>query len=430
MKSKLKVASVLLLGSLAFGSLIIAFAFLNPTPPRSVVMSTGPDGSAYAELASRYKDYLSQNGITLELKKSEGARQNIDRLNDLNGDVDIGFVTMGTPDVAASANVRSLGTMFFEPLWVFVSDPVLASGDLSVIENKTISIGPPGSRTNSASRSLFSLLGFDPNELNLVTLEPDEAAEQLTDGVIDVALMVTNSATPLVKRLLANPAVSLVNFRRASAYSALFPELTKLIVPEGVGDLARGLPPEDVNILAFTALLAVREDLHPAIQMLLLDAATQIHSTPDMFHADGRFPASKVFAIPLSQSASRYYTSGRPFLQRFLPFWLAVFVMQVLVAALPLVGVVYPALKLLPSVFEWTMRRRIFRLYGELRKIESRISKDCAADDCAKISASLEELDRRVRNLKVPVTFSNMVFALRSHVNVVRTRHLANMNAA
>lgn len=200
-----------------------------------------------------------------------------------------------------------------------------------------------------------------------------EAAEKLKAGEIDAVFMVTYSTTAVVKDLLATQNATLVSFTRANAYAALFPQIKKLSVPAGVGSLAKNLPPEDVNILAFTTILAVREGLHPGIQSLLLDAATQIHSVPDLFHAEGSFPSTKVFHIPLSSSASRYFTSRKPFLQRFLPFWLSVLVMQILVAALPLIGVIYPALKIFPTVYNWAMRRRIFRLYGELRRLETEL---------------------------------------------------------
>jgi TRAP-type uncharacterized transport system substrate-binding protein len=417
--TKIFVVAIVLVACL---SLSVAFSLLNPTPPRTIVMSTGPDGSAYAEFAEQYREHLLVNGINLELRSSGGAGENLKRLTEPQGDVDVTFVTMGATGSIQASNVESLGAMFFEPLWVFTNDSDLANGNLGSIQEKRISIGPVGSRTNSSTRYLFKLWGIESDQPLFLTLNPVDAAEKLKAGEIDAVFMVTYSATAVVKDLLATQDVKLVGFKRANAYAALYPQIKKLSVPAGVGSLAKNLPPEDVNILAFTTILAVREDLHPGIQSLLLDAATQIHSVPDLFHADGSFPSNKVFHIPLSPSASRYFTSGKPFLQRFLPFWLSVLVMQILVAALPLIGVVYPALKILPSVYNWTMRRRIFRLYGELRRLEAELVNNAINGSEGNFAEKLDELDRTVSNLKVPVTFSNLVYALRAHIDVVRTR--------
>ena len=410
------------IGLLSVAGLIVAFSVLNPTPPRTVVMSTGPAGSAYAAFAEQYREHFAANGINLQMRRSGGAQENLERLVDQNDDVQVAFITMGSPDDAATEKLFSLGAMFFEPLWVFASDDDIANRNLTSVSEKKISIGLPGSRSNSAARQLFRLLGFAADDLPFLELDPQIAAAQVKDGTIDAVILVTNAATPLVKDLLASTSVTLVDFVRASAYTALYPQLKKLVVPAGVGSLAKNLPPNDVNILASTAILAVRRDIHPAIQTLLLDAASQIHAAPDLFHADGRFPSVTVYRLPLSPEASRYYTSGRPFLQRFLPFWLAILVMQVLVAALPLLGLIYPALKFMPSAFDWAMRRRIFLLYGELRVLESELPASIANNSVDDFIRKLDDLDSRVRNLKMPINFSNLVFALRSHVNVVRAR--------
>ena len=413
---------IIAIGLVSVAGLVVAFSVLNPTPPRTVVMSTGPEGSSYAAYAEQYREHFAANGIDLQLRRSGGAKENLDRLIDQDDDVQVAFITMGSPDNAATEKLYSLGGMFFEPLWVFASDDDIANRNLASVSEKKISIGLPGSRSNSAARGLFRLLGFAADEVSFLELDPQVAVGPLKDGEIDAVILVTNAATPLIRDLLASTSLTLVDFVRASAYTALYPQLKKLVVPAGVGSLAKNMPPSDVNILAFTAILAVRKDIHPAIQTLLLDAASQIHAAPDLFHADGRFPSVSMNQLSLSPDASRYYTSGRPFLQRFLPFWLAILVMQVLVAALPLLGLIYPALKFMPSAFDWAMRRRIFLLYGELRVLESELSASIASNSVDEFIRKLDDLDSRIRNLKMPITFSNLVFALRSHVNVVRAR--------
>jgi hypothetical protein len=248
-----------------------------------------------------------------------------------------------------------------------------------------------------------------------------QAAEVLLRGEIDAATLVTAWDSSVVRQLLASSEVNLVGFDRADAYVALNPHLTKLRLPAGVGDLATNRPPVDVELLAPKASLIVRRDLHPAIQYLLLEAATAIHSSPDIFQRFGRFPAAERGDLPLSQSAQQYYKSGTPFLQRYLPFWLAVFATRLLVLLIPLIGIAYPLLRVLPSLYPWYVRRRILRLYGELRLIEEELQSrgDAAGSELLK---RLQQWDERAQRLHIPVNFVPTLYSLRTHIALLRDR--------
>jgi hypothetical protein len=255
-----------------------------------------------------------------------------------------------------------------------------------------------------------------------VALSPQDAAEQLRRGDIDAAFIMTSADLPVVRALLADPAIDLVSFRRAAAYVALYPFLTQLTVPEGVGDLAANRPPTDVTTIGASVSLAVREDLHPALQALLVRTASQIHAGPGMFNAAGRYPAAEAIDLPLSDSATQYYKSGIPFLQRYLPFGLAVLVGQVLFVLLPIVGVLYPVLRLAPGLYGWFMRHRIIRLYGELKLLEHELDSDPGNERKLTLRDQLEQLDRRVSRMHIPAAYASLVYTLRLHINLVRGR--------
>ena len=176
-----------------------------------------------------------------------------------------------------------------------------------------------------------------------------------------------------MRRLIADERVGLTNVPRADAYVALYPFLSKVTVPAGVGDLGKHLPPSDVTLFATKASLVVRRDLHSAIQYLLLNTAARIHSGVGMFHRAGRFPAAEGIDLPLSDQAIQFYKSGLPFLQNNLPFWMASLVGRLLVLLIPIVAVLYPMVRLLPELYNWLMRSKIARLYGELRFLEDEI---------------------------------------------------------
>ena len=74
-------------------------------------------------------------------------------------------------------------------------------------------------------------------------------------------------------------------------------------------------------MLAPVASLVARENLHPALVDILIEAAKEVHRNGDIFTPTDRFPATDHLDFPLSSEALRYLTAGPSFLQRYLPFW-------------------------------------------------------------------------------------------------------------
>lgn len=412
---------LIIAGGFALGilSLVVTFSIVDPTPPERITMTTGPAGSAAALIGEEYRHILAESGIELVLQPSAGARENLERMS--RGESDLGFLTMGTPDASQQDTLRSLGAMYFEPLWIFTTAPKKLDFGFEDLNNSKWSIGPPGSRTNSATRLLLELNGVDTTGLKLLELPPIEAAERLAAGEIQVVSMVSDAASQVLRDLLGMEDATLVDFNRADAYVALFPELRKLIVPAGIGSIAKNLPPHDTRILAFTTMLGVQEDLHAITQSLILDAATKVHSVPGIFHTDASFPLSVHQIIPLSDSAAAYYADGRPLLLRFLPYWLAVFIMQILTAAIPLLAVIYPLMNYMPSFFDWFMRRQLYQVYVELRRIDQ-IVQSADKAQLETFENRLDEMERRATSMRVPVTYAAMLYGLKTHIGGVRQK--------
>jgi hypothetical protein len=211
-------------------------------------------------------------------------------------------------------------------------------------------------------------------------------------------------------------------YPRADAYVALFPFLTRLVLPMGAADMAANVPPHDVTVFAPKASLVVREDVHPALQYLLLQAAAQIHARPDIFQASGRFPAPEADDFPLSKNASQYYKSGPPWLQRYLPFWMAVFAGQAMLFLIPVVGILYPLLRGAPALYGWTMRLRIYRLYGELKFLEADFETRLRDVDVATLLGRLDTFEKRVSRFRIPRGFVPMLYTLKQHIGMVLSR--------
>jgi hypothetical protein len=347
--------------------------------------------------------------------------ENLALLRDAASGVSVAFAQAGAATTEDADTLASLGTVFYEPLWLFHRG-VRMDGGFAALRGKRLSIGPEGSGTRALALRMLALGGIDDRSPGLLPLAPAEAAASLIRGEIDFAALVSSWDSPDVRELLTTPGVELVSFPRADAHLALNPYLSKLVLPAGVGDMARNIPPADVVLVAPKASLVVRRDLHPAIQVLLLDAAVEVHSRPGVFQRAGEFPAPEAIDLPISEDARQFYKSGRPFLQRYLPFGLAVLARRLLVVLVPLAGVAYPVLKSLPALYAWSMRRRVFRLYGELKLVELEMEGGGAAASAQDLLARLNDLDERASRLHVSQGQAAHAYNLRHHIRLIRER--------
>jgi TRAP transporter TAXI family solute receptor len=389
-------------------------------PPRTIVMATGAEGGANYQLGTRYREILAQAGVTLQLRPTAGGLENLALLRDPKSGVSVGFIQGGTTNKQESPNLESLGTVFYEPLWLFHRSEI--GEGIQALRGRRMSIGPEGSGTRALALELVKRLKLAGSLGKLLDFTPQVAAEKLIAGDIDLAFIVTGWDSPTVQRLMTAEDIELASFQRADAYIALYPFLNKLVLPAGVGDLAMNRPPADVVLLAAKASLAVRTDLHPAIQYLLLNAAIQIHSQPGIFQKAGQFPAAESIDLALSEEAQGFYKSGRPFLQAHLPFWIAALVERVLFVLVPLAAVLYPLFTFLPKIYDWIMRSRIMRLYEEMRSIEGEVEAQGQGYDADTMVAKLDQLEVRANALQLPRFYAIMLYTLRAHINLIRGR--------
>ena len=405
-------------GTLFVIALITGVLFYS-RPTNTVVMTTGAKDGAYEAFGHQYKAILARSGVELRLLPSGGSVENFKRLNDPHSGVTVGFVDGGLTNESESPDLNSLGSAFYEPLWFFCRGGI-PDVRLESLRGRKVAIGPEGSATRVVAERLLALNGVDRGIAQMMPLSGAESAEALLRGEIDAAFLVAPWDTPAVRRLLASSAVELVSFPRTDAYVALLPFLTKLTVPAGVGDLASNRPPADVPVLALKASLVVRKDLDSALQYLLLDAAVQIHSAPGIFQKAGQFPAAEQVDLPLSDDAQQFFKSGRPLLQRTLPFWLAGLVGKALFVLIPVVGILYPLARFAPALYGWSMRRRIFRYYGELKHIELEL--ESGRGDRGEMIERLDLLEQRVNQLRVPTMYAQFLYVLRSHVALIHAK--------
>ena len=404
--------------------------FIKPALPDLITLSTGAAAGAYHGFAQRYAKVFEREGVTLVLNPSKGSVDNLARLKDDAAGIDSGFVQGGLGLLSLNpklpppdeTTMYSLATLFHEPVWVFYRIAKTFDG-FGQLKGLRVAVGAPGSGTRKVALELLTAAGVDASNTSISDHGGKVASELLDHGRLDAGFLIAAPKAPVVQALLTNRNLKLISLAQAEGYTRHFPSLTPVALAAGVADLKNNIPAQDVTLLANTANLVIRRDLHPALAYLLLEAAVKVYGTPELLHRPGEFPGAKAAGFPLAPEARRYFQTGRPFLQRYLPFWLANFIERMLVLLIPLVAVVYPVVKLLPEWFFWRVKNKIYKSYGELNFLGRDlgvIGRDAVAR--AKCLARLDEIEASASDLSGPLALSDRVYTLRGHIEYVRQR--------
>ncbi len=410
-----------------------AYFLLQPAPPKRIVLATGPEQSALDQFGKRYAAELARHGIEVELLTTRGSLDNLMALSDAARNVDVGFVQGGSSEYARTEDEErsdlplvSLGSMFFEPVWIFyreesaqgLSQSALAA--LAQRERWRVSFGADGSGTPGLMNKLLAANRISVEDLQTVKLELTPAVVSLLSGELDAVAFVSAPEAPMAQMLLQTPGVKLLEFVQAEAYSRRFAFLSPVVLPRGVADLERNVPPKDIPLVAPITSLIAREGTHPALIQLLVQAATRIHSSPGWIARGGQFPTAQAPEFPLAAEAERFYLNGPPFLQRYLPFWLANLIDRMWVVLFSIIAVMIPLSRILPPLYAFRVRRRIFRWYRQLREIETQLEE--GQTPAASLLEELQKLEFRIAHISVPLSHTHALYDLRDHISLVRRR--------
>jgi TRAP-type uncharacterized transport system substrate-binding protein len=441
---------------LAVGLLVLAYLWLDPTPPKSVRLATGPAQSAYDEFGKRYKKALAANGIEVVLLPSQGSSENLRLLRE--GKADLGFVQGGSNDRATTeeSGLESLGSLFVEPVWLFLREdsarkvaaaacantpqpphgakapsgqrnasssaasdqPQLSA--LTQLQGLRLNIGARGSGVPRLMRKLFEANNIDVQQITVSQLEQTPATVAFLAGELDAIVFASAPESLMVQMLLQTPGVKLMDFAQSEAYSRRFSFLTPVVLPRGVVDLARDMPANDLRLVATTTALLTREQTHPALLQLFAQAARDLHSPAGWFNRAGTFPTTEHSEYPVSREAERAIKGGQPFLQRYLPFWLANLVERMWLALGIIIAILLPLSRIVPPLYEFRIRSRVFRWYGQLRAIENDMQ--AQEPDRAHLAQELDALEAKAGRISVPLSYADELYALRNNINLVRRK--------
>ena len=434
---------------IAIAMLIAAYVVLDPTPPRKVTLATGPERSAYEDFGQRYAIELKRAGIDVELRRSAGSRENLRLLRQPKERVDLAFIQGGANDVIARSNANnqkksaedkakneeddstvlvSLGSLFYEPYWLFYREEAAKAIDkktrtltmMPQLKGMAVNVGGRGSGTPGLTSRLMTVNFMERDDVKRSNLGDTDAVVAILDGKIDAMAMVAAPESQYVQMRLQTPGIKLLEFSQAEAYARRYGYITPIVLPRGVADLSRDVPPHDVPLIGATTSLVAREGTHPALVQLFVQAAARIHSGPSWTARAGQFPSTQATEFPIAKEAERFYRTGPPVLQRYLPFWLANLIDRMWVALFSIVAILIPLSRLVPPLYEFRVRSRIFRWYRNLRDIENDMDERVGTRD--ELLHRLDKLDARVSAIAVPLSYTDEVYALRSHIDLVRAK--------
>ena len=412
---------VLLISAVAIWA---AIHFVRPAPPDTITITSGPDGSIFRATADKYARILARNGIKLKILPSEGSLENLKRLAGPSAQTDVGFVQGGLSNmVDNTGDLVSLGSIFYEPLAIFYRS-VKPIKWLSQLKGERIAIGPEGSGTRFLALTLLKANGIEPNDsTKLLDLSGEAAAQAVLKHEADAAFLTGDSATgSSMRELLHAPGIRRFDFVQADAYVLRFPYLSKLVLPTGSLDLGKNLPENPLTMIAPTVELIARDNLHPALSDMLIEAAREVHGHASLLQKAGEFPAPLEHEYRISDEALRYYKSGKSFLYRYLPFWAASLADRTILVLVPVIVLLIPTLRLVPILYGWRIKTRIFRRYGELMALERAALAQTTPEERKELLNRLEEFENKVITTKMPGSYADQLYVLRSHINFVRTR--------
>ena len=406
-------------GALLAAGFVFAYQFVGPAPPSEITIAAGPKDGAYYRYAERYRAILAADRIQLHVRETRGSTDNLKLLRDPESGVDLAFLQSGTAEDEADSLV-SLASVAYEPLWIFLRGK--PPQKLVELEGKRLAIGYEGSGTRLAVHRILSEVGIDSPPTELLALGGSEAAVALEKDEVDVAFFVAAVEAPFIQDLLRVDGLRLVSLDRSPAYARRQRNLASVTLLQGVIDIEKNTPPEDVRLLAPLAILVARSDFHPALVDLVLGAAGRVHGTPGIFEDQSEFPSARYVDLPLSEEAARFLERGPSFLNRFLPFWAANFVDRMFILLIPILTLLIPLFKVAPAVYRWRVRSRFKRWYRDLQKIDIALGATGDGVDYRATLERLEAIQEELGKITVPPAYGDELYHMRFHVSLVRER--------
>jgi TRAP transporter TAXI family solute receptor len=407
----------------------VSFRFLDPIPPHRIVVASGPTSGLYHHFAERYKKALAAEGVILEERMTDGAAENYRLLLDPKSGVDLAFLQGGVAAFPEADSLAMIASLYYEPLWIFTRRGEAVDA-LSSFAGKRISLGSPGSGTNMLATQLLRASEVTAENSTLLAIPTSRSVAALKAREIDAAMIVTGPRGAALHAALTDPALELVSLAQAAAYPQRLTFITPRTLHAGAVEFVPLTPPRDTALIATKAMLAARDNVHPAIVNLLLEVIRDVHNEQGYFETPNEFPNIDLVDIRVSPDAQRHHRFGPSLLYRYMPFWVATTLERFIIIVVPLLAVLLPLFRFLPQIASWRVRRLIYRWYGQLIVLEHDVQAREGKLPVTRWLSDLDRIERGVEHITIPASFASEVYTLREHIDLVRRAVLAKSSAA
>jgi len=349
---------VIVSAALVLAALYVVYRLVDPLPPRHLTVAAGIAGSGYDNFAKQYARILARYGVTLEIRNSAGAVEDLGLLRDPGSGVQAALTTFGVTLPDDANTLYSLGGVFDAAIYIFYRNPEPITA-FAQFRGKRLSIGMPGTALRSLIFEVLKVTDALDASTQVLDLSYTQVIDALIADEIDVAVF-PQDAIPL-QRALDAPGIRLMSVAQAEAIAKTVPGLKHVVLWRGLIDLSRDIPDSNIDLLASRNRLLVRNDLHPALQYLLLEAMREVHWAAGPFNGLGEFPAEQPNDLPLSPTAQAFYRSGPTLWQRYTSFWLTSLLNRIAFFVIPVVAALIPIVGFALSIYRWLYIRRLTR---------------------------------------------------------------------
>ncbi|MCG8508681.1 MAG: TAXI family TRAP transporter solute-binding subunit, partial [Rhodospirillales bacterium] len=406
---------------IAMAGVVLIAWFVEPAPPKRVGFAAGVEGGAYQRFASKYAEFFAKRGIRVDVIETAGSIENAELLIAPESDIDAALLQGGTVLFEQRDKLEAVVAVFFEPLWVFVR-PESSIDGLDDMRGKRINVGPEGSGTRVLALDLLKQSGITPDDVMLVDETIEDSVQAMEAGSLDAMFLVVAPSAPVIADLLESGKLKPLTLPRLRAFDRRDDSLSVVKLYQGSIDPARHLPREDLELLASSAVIAVRPGTHQAVVQLLVLAAAEVHREGSLLNEPDVFPNTAYTSLLLDPEADDYLEKGETFLQRTLPFWLASLIERLVILALPLLALLLPLGRALPPVYRWRIRSRIYKWYATLREIDARLREGVAREALEADARKLVDLEKELGDIDVPLSYMEEFYHLRLHIDLIHTR--------
>jgi TRAP-type uncharacterized transport system substrate-binding protein len=388
--------------------------YFIPAPPSTITIASGLPGGSFEHIAVHYRDRMVQRHVSVNVRLTNGSLDSARLVTDPNSGVDAAILLGSALSGVKTSELVSLGRITYSPVWFFHrgQEPI---EHLSQLKGKRITVAPV---SGLVVREVLASYGVTPQNATFSTLAIQEAAKALTSGATDVIGFSQEVNGPSAQSLLRDPTVRVINVAQAAALTQLFPSLNHLVLSQGVIDLEKNIPPNDVNLIALTNAVVARADLHPEMIYLLAQTMKEEHGRGGIFHRTGDFPTNTDPELPVAAEALDYYRNGPPFFQRYLPFWMINDVKRLIALLLAVFAVVIPLFSYTPRLYHWFLRIYLTKLYRRLRGIETELDNQLTVAQVEALQKNLENINRAARFL--PMRHSDLFIDVMTHIRLMR----------